>query len=101
MQAAKSRAKKAGIPFDLDFEDILPLHKHCPALGIPVRLDRDKIHDGSPSLDRVIPALGYVKGNAIVISHRANRIKTNASWQEIEAVADWLRKILDERTGIE
>ena len=33
----------------------------------------------SPSLDRLLPHLGYVKGNIIVISHRANANAKNCA----------------------
>lgn len=42
------------------------------------------------SLDRIVPSLGYVPGNVAVISHRANRIKSDATADELRAVADWL-----------
>ena len=48
--------------------------------------------DNSPTLDRIIPERGYVKGNVVVISALANRIKTNANVRQIELVAEWLRK---------
>ena len=48
---------------------------------------------GSPTLDRIVPSLGYVPGNVVVISHKANSIKSNATAAEIRAVADWLDDI--------
>ena len=38
----------------------------------------------SPSLDRINPNLGYIKGNVWVISYRANMIKNNATLEELE-----------------
>jgi hypothetical protein len=38
-----------------------------------------------------VPAKGYVKGNVAVISTRANRIKSNATYKEIQMVADWVK----------
>ena len=49
--------------------------------------------DDSPSLDRIVPELGYVTSNVRVISWRANAIKRNACADEIEAVALWLRSL--------
>lgn len=62
-----------------------------------MRLERGigKQHAASPSLDRIIPTLGYVPGNVWVISHRANELKRDATLQEIQMLAANLaRKIL-------
>jgi hypothetical protein len=73
--AAKARAQKFDVPFDIIPTDIV-IPEYCPVLGIKLF-----IHTGigprknSPSLDRFIPALGYVKNNIAVISHRANTMK--------------------------
>ena len=53
----------------------------------------------SPSLDRIDPNKGYVPGNIIVICHRANCIKADATAKEIEDVANWLQR--EERGRIE
>lgn len=64
-------------------------------LGIPLVVKEGKgTNPNSPTVDRIIPKLGYVKGNVAVISDRANRIKADASVEEITAVAKWLRKVL-------
>jgi hypothetical protein len=50
--------------------------------------------DNSPSLDRIVPEKGYVAGNIRVISQRANRIKSNATVEELRAVLKDLQKQL-------
>jgi hypothetical protein len=45
--------------------------------------------DASPELDRIVPSLGYVKGNVLVVSRRANRIKTDATVEELQQVASF------------
>ena len=45
-----------------------------------------------PSLDRIIPELGYIKGNVVFISNWANIIKQDATEKELYAVADWLHR---------
>ena len=89
---AKSRAKQLNVPFDLRRDDIV-IPTFCPALGIPLIRGAGKLHDGSPTLDRHIPEAGYVRGNVTVISHKANRIKNNATVLELEAVAAWIRSL--------
>ena len=85
---AKSRALKNNIPFTLTFDDINVPHK-CPALGIPLFSGKKVLGDNSPSLDRIVPDLGYVPGNVIVISHKANTIKSTATWCELQRITDF------------
>jgi hypothetical protein len=91
VRAAKARATKKGVPFNITPEDIT-IPSTCPVLGIPLVVGQPKATDNSPSLDRVVPLLGYVKGNVIVISNRANRIKNNASVHELRAVANFFEQ---------
>jgi hypothetical protein len=85
--SAKSRARKLGLPFDITFEDIRlvwPESWTCPAVGIPLvhhhrGEGRSYVHDSSPTLDRIIPSKGYTKGNIKVISHLANKLKSDAT----------------------
>lgn len=92
--SARSRAKKNGLDIDIDISDIV-IPSVCPLLGCPIIEGHLKGKPGpspnSPSLDRIDPALGYVKGNVWVISHRANVIKQNASPVELETLAKNLR----------
>lgn len=89
--SAKSRAKKYGLDFNLSRADIV-VPKVCPALGIPLDFSTK---DNVPTLDRVIPAKGYVVGNVHVISWRANRVKLNASLVELQGIVEYLKKSLD------
>lgn len=93
--SAKVRAKKKGVPFDISLDDVYALVEGtvvCPALGIPLKWDNNKMLDDSPTMDRIIPELGYVKGNIALISQRANRIKNNAYADEIGKVYTWLKR---------
>lgn len=96
--AAKKRAKEQGVPFDLESTDII-FPDVCPVLGIPVILQRTdkprRRNDNTPSLDRIIPELGYVKGNVQVISWRANRLKNDAFFEEIESLYKYMKKALN------
>jgi hypothetical protein len=88
LQRTKSRAAAKGIPFDLVLEDIV-IPEVCPVLGVPlVRGEKDS--DYAPSIDRMDPAKGYVQGNVVIISGRANRIKSNATSTEVARVAEWM-----------
>lgn len=89
---AKYRAKKQGLPFDLSWRDItVPVY--CPLLGIKISMGEfDGISglaiDSSPSLDRIVPELGYVKTNVKVISFLANMIKNKATPDQLKEVAN-------------
>lgn len=87
--SAKHRAKKLCLPFNLDYDDIV-IPETCPVLGIKLDDDCSKQSRNSPSLDRIIPELGYVKGNVQVISWQANTMKNNASIEELTAFANWV-----------
>ena len=89
LSSARKRAKKYGVPFDISLEDIV-IPETCPVLGIPMPTDNIKVMYNSPTLDRLIPSKGYVKGNVFVISLKANMIKTNGTYTEIRKVADWV-----------
>lgn len=87
---AKARAKKYKLPFDITSKDIF-IPEFCPILNI--KLNWADTHGGkfdSPSLDRIIPSKGYVKGNVQIISKRANSIKYDASAEEIMLVYQWV-----------
>lgn len=87
---AKSRARREGLPFNITPEDCV-IPSHCPVLGLPLVIGRGKLTSSSPTLDKIIPELGYVKGNVAVISHRANRIKSDASAAELLLIARWVQ----------
>lgn len=90
----KQRAKTDGIFFDLEFEDII-IPDFCLILGIPLFRTKGKKTDNTPSLDRINPNLGYIKGNIQVLSFRANRIKCNASPEELVLMGLWGQAQLD------
>ena len=91
--AAKERASKSSIPFDIELSDII-IPDSCPVLGIAIdkRLGRGRRQPDSPSLDKFIPDKGYVKGNIQVISWRANWLKNNGTVDEWIKIANWCQK---------
>lgn len=90
--AAKGRARRDGTYFSITVEDI-KIPQICPVLGIPLSFGAKATEDrsNSPSLDRIDSKLGYVPGNVIVMSHKANTIKSNATLAELDAVIAWLK----------
>jgi uncharacterized protein (DUF433 family) len=94
VQLAKARAKKHGLPFNIT-EDDIEIPVFCPALGIKLeRGEQGKGHfDNSPSLDKIVPEKGYVKGNVVVVSMLANRLKSNATIEQLRDLADFYTDI--------
>ena len=91
----KSRCKKNGIPFNLTYEFLESIStERCPVFGTQFIWRAQGTGRGpkenTPSLDRIIPELGYVQGNVAFISTLANLIKQNVTEKELYAVADWL-----------
>lgn len=89
---AKRRAKAYGVPYSLelgDVEAIWPADNLCPILGIELCFGTES-YDNSPSLDRLVPGLGYVRGNVAVMSARANRIKDSGTAHEHRLIAEWM-----------
>jgi len=98
LSRCKHRAKQRGIPFNLTKDDIV-IPMFCPVLRIEIRqisIDEEPkqgYHPNAPSLDRIIPELGYVKGNVRVISARANLLKSDATVSELELVLQDLKRL--------
>lgn len=68
-----------------------PPDGRCPVFGMPLRAGIGKSHDSSPTLDRLNAAWGYEPGNVAVMSMKANRLKADATADELEQVAAWMR----------
>jgi hypothetical protein len=96
LYAARARAKRKGLPFSITAADIV-IPERCPVLGIPLAPGSGGPGVGpagnAPTLDRIVPSLGYVPGNVVVISWRANRIKADATPDELDAIASWVRRV--------
>lgn len=96
--AAKSRAKEKNVGFDITEVDLV-VPEFCPVLGIPLYEISDG-RDNRPSLDRIDNTKGYTKDNVIVISLRANRLKSDASLEELNNIVDFYNRLAerDDRT---
>lgn len=91
--SAKHNANKANLPFNLEVDDIL-IPEFCPYLGIALTKIYGQGHlDTNASVDRIIPSLGYVKGNIQIVSRKANRMKNNASIPELLLFAENIHRL--------
>ncbi len=89
LREARKRAKEKGVPFLLTEAD-LTIPEFCPVFGWRMEVGVGQRTDKSPSLDRIIPELGYVKGNVRVISWRANRLKADGTVAELRRVIAYM-----------
>lgn len=85
----KANAKNKGIEFTVPFGE-LDFPEHCPVLGIPIDyFVEGSADDSSPSFDRIDSSKGYVSGNVVIVSWRANRLKNNGTPEEHLKIAQF------------
>ena len=97
---AKMRAKKRGIHFDYPQERWIAEYTKaiggkCPVLKLTLRAPDGQGVKGAPSAnaisaDRVDNTLGYVPGNVIFISFKANSLKSVLSLDEAQALVRYM-----------
>lgn len=95
----RTRSKELGLPFDSDvltvkwLMELLIVQPTCECCGVEFdigyKLDWQK-KDNSPSIDRIVPRLGYVVGNVALICWRCNNLKRDATADELFRVAMWI-----------
>lgn len=91
LKSARDRARQLGFVCTITEVDIA-IPEFCPLLGLKLERGTGKQHAASPSLDRIIPAYGYVPDNVWVISHRANELKRDATLQELQTLVNNLAR---------
>ena len=92
LKSSKYRAKRDGIRHTLTLADIV-VPERCPVLGLLLRKTKGRQGPNSPSLDRLNPRLGYVRGNVLVVSWRANAIKKDATPRELALVGSFYTQL--------
>lgn len=90
---ARKRAVERGVPFSITVADI-KVPEFCPVLGLKLEVADGKVKPNSPTLDRIIPSLGYVPGNIAVISQKANTMKSDAGVAEVRALLAWMERTI-------
>jgi len=95
IRAAKWRAKKKGLPFDLDLHRpwlATEIAGGCALSGLPFGSNPKRAWD-SPSLDRIRPELGYVRSNVRMILWCLNSAFGDWGEDQFEIVARaWLAR---------
>lgn len=111
LKALQNRARRNGYESDLEISDMPEIPTVCPVLGTPLFLRRSIYEtrkayknlgkgrgygrrDSSPTVDRFntnLPYLKKYKSNLSIISWRANRIKCDATPEELIKIADYVK----------
>jgi hypothetical protein len=100
----KKNAKRRGVKYSIKPEDIpgvkiewyntrkqgsrdtwrgIKYPKVCPVLGIKLDWGMNGLNNNSPSLDRINNNKGYIPGNIIIMSSLANKMKSNATLEQL------------------
>lgn len=72
--------------------NIFPKNNKCPALNIQLEWGGQN-KDHSPSLDRIDPKKGYIKGNVQWISNKVNRVKTDQELDMVIKLGNWAERV--------
>ena len=73
-------------------ESIYPKNSVCPILGYTMKVSNISLGKLSPTLDRIDPRLGYVKGNVEFVTNIANLMMTSATGRDIKRFVKWATK---------
>lgn len=96
LYGAHKRAKQTDVECNIttkDIEECWPSNNRCPVYETIFERGKNKAVSSSPSLDRIDPTRGYVKGNIAILSFLANRIKQDQTDPKIfRKLAAWLKQ---------
>jgi len=91
---AKHRAKTKQLPYDIDKEYLWKLWEEtegcCALTGQPFDLaswgKHGQVNPRAPSVDRIAPSCGYVKGNVRLITYHMNVALSDFGVEEFETL---------------
>lgn len=98
----RSGCRTKGIRYELNGDYLEKIWTGtCPVFGtpldVPMKHARGKGSHNTAHLDRIDPDKGYVVGNVAWISGRANRIKYNATLEELKLLVNWVEGVTTSR----
>ena len=100
--SAKKRAKVYSLPFDIDTDYLESIStKYCPVLRIEIKYGGGNSTKNSASLDKIIPELGYTKGNVQIVSNLANMMKSNANEDELIMFSKWVQDTYEKTKNVQ
>lgn len=91
LNALRARAKEREVPFNLELSDLTQLFSCniCAICSIPTEIGGDR--EKKPSVDRIVPSVGYTKDNIALLCMRCNQIKNDGTAEDHERIAQWIR----------
>lgn len=87
LNASKQRAALKNIEHTLTLEQLkslYPVDNKCPVFGTELKFGNAGFREHSPSIDKIDPTKGYTLDNVQIISWRANRLKADATINELQ-----------------
>lgn len=86
--SCKGNAKRKNIEFNIEIGDII-IPECCPIFGWKLtNISGEGRVKTNASIDRVDSSKGYIKGNIVIMSDLANRMKQNATEEELVLFAE-------------
>lgn len=85
IRAARQRAKKAGLPMELDLEWAVERMVRCELSGLPFNEDPGR-HPRSRSIDRIDSSKGYTKDNSRMICWALNAAFCDWGMEEFKRI---------------
>lgn len=95
VNASKQRAVLKNREHSITVDDLLalwPTDGNCPVFGFPLQFNSGGFRETSPSVDRIDSTRGYTLDNIQILSWKANRIKSYATVEELEAVVSFMKQ---------
>jgi len=95
LNASKQRAKLKGLEHTLTLEQLIniyPKDNKCPVFGTDLQFGDAGFRDHSPSIDKIDHNKGYTLDNVQILSWRANRLKVDATIQELELLLNYMKQ---------
>lgn len=95
LNTSKQRAIAKGREHTITIEDlkeIYPEDNKCPVFGFELEWNSAGFRETSPSIDRIDSSKGYTRDNVQILSWKANRLKSYATVEDLEAVLAYMKQ---------
>jgi len=89
-RSARNGAKQRGLEFSITEEDLV-VPEHCPIFGF--KMEPGGKRSTSPSVDRIDNTKGYIPGNVVVVSVKANHVKSDCSMEELKRLVEFYESL--------
>jgi hypothetical protein len=101
----KADAKKRGILFNLEVDALIEMAKtakwRCAVTGLKLNTVKDKQHRRAPygpSIDRIVPSLGYTHGNVRIVCMAANFAMNEWGDEVMKTLSEaWIKREFQQR----